>query len=102
MFLDDHSDYQGERDMKYVTLLVAASLLSLGAHAADEAKINCDAKIKELEADHKASGQAMHGGMAHDFKVKWEQAKKARDAGKWAECQSAAEQAKTIYNKARP
>ncbi|MFJ4443588.1 hypothetical protein ACIPZ8_16025 [Pseudomonas sp. NPDC089422] len=88
--------------MKYVTLLVAACLVSLGAHAADEAKINCDAKIKELEADHKASGQAMHGGMAHDFKVKWEQAKKARDAGKWAECQSAAEQAKSIYNKARP
>lgn len=87
--------------MKYVTLLVAACLVSFGAHAADEAKTNCDAKIKELEADHKASGQAMHGGMAHDFKVKWEQAKKARDAEDWAGCQSAADQARTIYNKAR-
>jgi len=87
------------KSMKLVPLLVIASVLSFAAHA--DPKTNCDAKIKELEDDHKASGQGMHGGAAHDFKVKWEQAKKARDAGDWAGCQSAADQAKTIYNKAR-
>ncbi|WP_313430960.1 hypothetical protein [Pseudomonas sp.] len=85
--------------MKSVLLLVIASVLSVAAHA--DPKTNCDAKIKELEDDHKASGQGMHGGMAHDFKVKWEEAKKARDAGDMAKCQSAADQAKSIYNKAR-
>ena len=60
--------------MKSILLLVIASVLSVAAHA--DPKTNCDAKIKELEDDHKASGQGMHGGMAHDFKVKWEEAKR--------------------------
>ncbi|MFJ4153649.1 hypothetical protein ACIPZF_02410 [Pseudomonas sp. NPDC089752] len=85
--------------MKSIALLVLASVLSVAAHA--DPKTNCDAKINELENDHKASGQAMHGGMAHDFKVKWQEAKKARDAGDFTNCQKAADQAKTIYNKAR-
>ncbi|HEN8798308.1 hypothetical protein HP546_17475 [Pseudomonas sp. CM25] len=85
--------------MKSMTLLVIASVLSFAAHA--DPKTNCDAKIQELEDFHKASGQAMHGGMAHDFKVKMEEAKTARDKGDMTKCQSAADQAKTIYNKAR-
>ncbi|MCI0913861.1 MULTISPECIES: hypothetical protein [Pseudomonas] len=85
--------------MKSMTVLVIASVLSFAAHA-DPAS-NCDAKIKELEDMHKASGQAMHGGMAHDFKVHMQNAKDARDAGDMTKCQSSADQAKTIYNKAR-
>jgi hypothetical protein len=60
----------GERSMKStkcIPLLVIASVLSFAAHA-DPAG-NCAAKIKETGGFPKASGQAMHGGMAHDFKV---------------------------------
>lgn len=55
------------KSMKCIPLLVITSVLAFAAHA-DPAS-NCAAKIKELEDFHKASGQAMHGGMAHDFKV---------------------------------
>jgi len=102
MSLDDHSDFPGERSMKsmkFVPLLVMASVLSFAAHA-DPAS-NCAAKIKELEDFHKASGQAMHGGMAHDFKMHLQNAKDAQKAGDMTQCQASADQAKTIYNKAR-
>ncbi|MGF6394342.1 hypothetical protein [Pseudomonas plecoglossicida] len=85
--------------MKSMTLLVLASVLSLAAHA--DPKSNCDAKIKELEDISKASGQALHGGMAHDYKEHLKTAKQARDAGDMTQCQASADQAKTIYNKAR-
>jgi hypothetical protein len=85
--------------MKSMTLLVIASVLSFAAHA-DPAS-NCEAKIKDLEDIHKASGQALHGGMAHEFKQHLQAAKDAQKAGDMAQCQSSADQAKTIYNKAR-
>ncbi|MFJ3077078.1 MULTISPECIES: hypothetical protein [Pseudomonas] len=85
--------------MKSMTLLVIASVLSVAAHA-DPAS-NCDAKIKNLEDIHKASGQALHGGMAHDFKEHLKTAKAAREKGDMAQCQASADQALTIYNKAR-
>jgi len=99
MFLDEPSDFPGERSMKSIALLVIASVLSFAANA-DPAS-NCEAKIKELEDFHKASGQAMHGGMAHDFKVHLQNAKDAQKAGDMTKCQASADQAKTIYNKAR-
>lgn len=43
----------------------------------------------------------MHGGMAHDFKVHLQNAKEAQSKGDMAQCQASADQAKTIYNKAR-
>ncbi|MFJ4431154.1 hypothetical protein ACIPZG_09290 [Pseudomonas sp. NPDC089395] len=85
--------------MKSMTLLVIASVLSFAAHA-DPAS-NCEAKIKELEDIFKTSGQALHGGMAHDYKVHLQNAKDAQKAGDMTQCQASADQAKTIYNKAR-
>lgn len=87
------------KSMKCIPLLVITSVLAFAAHA-DPAS-NCAAKIKELEDFHKASGQAMHGGMAHDFKVHLQNAKDAQSKGDMAQCQASADQAKTIYNKAR-
>ncbi|MCI1039746.1 hypothetical protein [Pseudomonas putida] len=87
------------KSTKCIPLLVIASVLSFAVHA-DPAS-NCEAKIKELEHFHKASGQAMHGGMAHDFKVHLQNAKDAQSKGDFTQCQSSADQAKTIYNKAR-
>ncbi|WP_363262849.1 hypothetical protein [Pseudomonas sp.] len=101
MSLDDHSDYPGERDMRYVTLLVAATLLSFGAQAADEAKTNCEAKINNLEEIHKTDGQALHGGMATDYQKLLKQAKAAQAKGDMKNCQASADRALTIYNKAR-
>jgi len=43
----------------------------------------------------------MHGGMAHDFKVHLQNAKDAQSKGDMTQCQASADQAKTIYNKAR-
>lgn len=84
-----------------MTLLVIASVLSFAAHAEDSAKTNCDARIAELEAIHKADGPGLHGGMAHDYKEHLKAAKAARDKGDMGKCLTSAEQAKTIYNKAR-
>jgi hypothetical protein len=97
--LDDPSGFPGEHSMKSIVLLVIASVLSFAAHA-DPAS-NCAAKVKELEDFHKASGQAMHSGMAHDFKVHMQNAKDAQSKGDYTQCQASADQAKTIYNKAR-
>ncbi|QVM93216.1 hypothetical protein JYG34_09455 [Pseudomonas entomophila] len=82
--------------MKSMTLLVIASVLSFAAHAEDSAATNCDAKIKDLEYISKSDGQALHGGMAHDYHELLKQAK-----GDMATCMSQADRAKTIYNKAR-
>ncbi|QXH33966.1 hypothetical protein [Pseudomonas muyukensis] len=87
--------------MKSMTLLVIASVLSVAAHAEDSAKTNCDAKIAELENILKTDGPGLHGGMAHDYKEHLKAAKAARDNGDMGKCQTSAEQAKTIYNKAR-
>ncbi|WP_313294820.1 hypothetical protein [Pseudomonas sp.] len=87
------------KPMKYVPLLVIASVLSFTAHA-DPAS-NCAAKIKELEDIHKADGPGLHGGMAHDFKALLKQAKDGQQAGDMEKCQASADRAKTIYNKAR-
>ncbi|HDS1819870.1 TPA: hypothetical protein QEM96_004574 [Pseudomonas putida] len=85
--------------MRSMTLLIIASVLSFAVHA-DPAS-NCAAKISELEDIHKTDGQALHGGMAHDYKVLLEQAKKAQQDGDMTTCQASADRAKTIYNKAR-
>ncbi|MBI6942863.1 hypothetical protein JET76_16045 [Pseudomonas putida] len=85
--------------IKSMTLLVIASVLSFAAHA-DPAS-NCAAKIKELEDIHKTDGQALHGGMAHDYHELLKQAKAAQAKGDMTTCQSSADRAKTIYNKAR-
>ncbi len=87
------------KSTKCIPLLVIASVLSFAAHA-DPAS-NCAAKIKELEDFDKASGQAMHGGMAHHFKVPLQNAKDAQSKGDMTQCQASADLAKTIYNKAR-
>ena len=87
--------------MKSMTLLVMASLLSFAAHAEDGPATNCDAKIKDLEYISETDGQALHGGMAHDFKVHLQNAKDAQSKGDMTQCQASADQAKTIYNKAR-
>lgn len=85
--------------MKSMTLLVIASVLSFAAHA-DPAS-NCEAKIKELEDISKTDGQALHGGMAHDYHELLKQAKAAQASGDMTQCQASADRAKTIYNKAR-
>ncbi|NIE75193.1 hypothetical protein F3J44_00985 [Pantoea sp. Tr-811] len=87
--------------MKLLPLLVVASLLSVGAQAANEAKVNCDAKIKNLEDIHKADGPGLHGGAAHDFQALLKEAKNFRAKGNMAKCQAEADRALTIYNKAR-
>ncbi|WEK28112.1 MAG: hypothetical protein P0Y58_14460 [Candidatus Pseudomonas phytovorans] len=89
------------KSTKCIPLLVIASVLSFAAHADDSAATNCEAKIKQLEDFHKASGQAMHGGMAHDFKVHLQTAKDAQKKGDMAQCNASAGQAKAIYDKAR-
>lgn len=85
--------------MKSMTLLVIASVLSFAAHA-DPAS-NCEAKIKELEDISKTDGQALHGGMAHDYHELLKKAKAAQTSGDMTQCQASADRAKTIYNKAR-
>lgn len=85
--------------MKSMTLLVIASVLSLAAHA--DPKSNCDAKIKELEQISQTDGQALHGGMAHDYHELLKQAKDGQAKGDMTKCQASADRAKTIYNKAR-
>lgn len=87
------------KPMKLVPLLVIASVLSFTAHA--DPKSNCAAKIKELEEIKKTDGQALHGGMAHDYHELLNQAKKGQAAQDWTQCQASADRAKTIYNKAR-
>ncbi|MGJ7552127.1 hypothetical protein [Pseudomonas sp. CC120222-01a] len=87
------------KSMKFVPLLVIASVLSFTAHA--DPKSNCAAKISELESIHKADGPGLHGGMAHDFKEHLKTAKDAQAKGDYTQCQASADQAKTIYNKAR-
>ncbi|AZL76504.1 hypothetical protein [Pseudomonas oryziphila] len=87
--------------MKSMTLLVITCVLSFTAHAADSGADDCDAKIKALENISKTDGQALHGGMAHDYHEKLKQAKDAQGKGDMKGCRSAAEQAQTIYNKAR-
>lgn len=87
--------------MKSMTLLVIASVLSFAAHAEDSAATNCEAKIKDLEYISKSDGQALHGGMAHDYHELLKQAKAAQAKGDMATCSSSADRAKTIYNKAR-
>ncbi|MDM3886634.1 hypothetical protein QSV36_13680 [Pseudomonas sp. BCRC 81390] len=84
---------------KCIPLLVIASVLSFAAHA-DPAS-NCAAKIKELEDINKSDGQALHGGMAHDYHELMKQAKEGQAAGDMTKCQASADRAKTIYNKAR-
>ncbi|MDZ3991170.1 hypothetical protein [Pseudomonas sp. Teo4] len=85
--------------MKSMTLLVIASVLSFAAHA-DPAS-NCEAKIKELEDISRTDGQALHGGMAHDYHELLKQAKEGQASGDMEKCQASADRAKTIYNKAR-
>jgi len=100
--LDDPSGFPGERSMKStkcIPLLVIASVLSFAAHA-DPAS-NCAAKIKELEEIQKTDGQALHGGMAHDYHELLKQAKEGQAANDMKKCQASADRAKTIYNKAR-
>ncbi|MCX2890137.1 hypothetical protein DMX11_02980 [Pseudomonas sp. LB-090624] len=87
------------KSTKCIPLLVIASVLSLAAHA-DPAG-NCAAKIKELEDIKKTDGQALHGGMAHDYHELLMQAKEAQASGDMSKCQASADRAKTIYNKAR-
>lgn len=87
--------------MKSMTLLVIASVLSFAAHAEDSAMTNCDAKINDLEYISKTDGQALHGGMAHDYHERLEEAKAAKANGDMEKCMSSADRAKAIYNKAR-
>ncbi|MFJ7007990.1 hypothetical protein [Pseudomonas putida] len=87
------------KSTKCIPLLVIASILSFSAHA-DPAS-NCAAKIKELEDIQKTDGQAIHGGMAHDYHELLKQAKEGQAAGDMTKCQASADRAKTIYNKAR-
>ncbi|MBC3455652.1 hypothetical protein [Pseudomonas mosselii] len=87
--------------MKSMTLLAITCVLSFAAHAEDGPTTNCDAKINDLESISKTDGQALHGGMAHDYHELLKQAKDARDIGDMAKCQASADRAKTIYNKAR-
>ncbi|MFB4392124.1 MULTISPECIES: hypothetical protein [unclassified Pseudomonas] len=87
--------------MKSLTLLLAASVLSLSTHVLADPATNCDAKIKELEGFIKADGPGMAGGMVEDFKNLLAQAKEAQAAGDMTKCQASADRAKTIYNKAR-
>ncbi|MDH0303625.1 MULTISPECIES: hypothetical protein [unclassified Pseudomonas] len=87
--------------MKSMTLLVIACVLSFTAQAEDKAATNCEAKIEDLEYISRTDGQALHGGMAHDYHELLKQAKAAQAKGDMATCQSSADRAKTIYNKAR-
>ncbi|MFK3775745.1 hypothetical protein [Pseudomonas sp. NPDC089406] len=87
--------------MKSMMLLVIASVLSFAAQAEDGPATNCDAKIKDLEYISKTDGQALHGGMAHDYHELLKQAKAAQAKGDMTTCQASADRAKTIYNKAR-
>jgi hypothetical protein len=87
--------------MKSMTLLAITCLLSVVAHAEDGPATNCDAKIKDLEYISETDGQALHGGMAHDYHELLKQAKDAQAKGDMKTCQASADRAKTIYNKAR-
>ncbi|MEE1887375.1 hypothetical protein [Pseudomonas carassii] len=87
--------------MKSMTLLAITCVLSFAAHAEDGPATNCDAKIKDLEYINKSEGQALHGGMAHDYHELLKQAKEAQAKGDMKTCQASADRAKTIYNKAR-
>ncbi|MFE4214874.1 hypothetical protein [Streptomyces sp. NPDC056844] len=60
-----------------------------------------EAKIKELEEIHRTDGQALHGGMAHDFVELLKQAKAGLAEGDLAKATASADRAKMIYNKAR-
>ncbi|MFJ4353594.1 hypothetical protein ACIPZ5_22210 [Pseudomonas sp. NPDC089428] len=87
------------KPMKFVPLLVIASVLSFTAHA--DPKSECAAKVKDLEYINKTDGQALHGGMAHDYHDLLKQAKASQAKQDWTQCQASADRAKTIYNKAR-
>lgn len=87
--------------MKSMTLLAITCVLSFAAHAEDGPATNCDAKINDLESISKTDGQALHGGMAHDYHELLNQAKAGQAEKDWAKCQASADRAKTIYNKAR-